>query len=211
MSSVAFKLLILFLAGYFLGNLNGSVLISRGLVHDDVRNHGSGNAGFTNFFRNYGGINSLLVFLIDALKAVIACLLGKMLLSPQVLGLEGAALATVAVVLGHDFPALLHFKGGKGIVCGFSCAVILDPQVAAVAFAVFALVYLATKYVSLSSVLGAFVMGCYFALRHSDRPWAVAGCVFACGLAIFMHRENIVRLCHGTERKTDFFKKEHRS
>ena len=202
------KAIIIAAAGYLLGNLNGAILISRLLVHDDVRRHGSGNAGFTNFFRNYGGLTSLLVILIDALKAVAACALGRWLLTPHGLGLEGAVLAALAVGIGHDFPALLGFHGGKGIVCGFASALMLDWRVGLVAFVVFAGVYLTTKYVSLSSVLAALSLAVSFACWHSDKPWAVAGCVAMCLLAIVMHRENLSRLLNKTERKTDFFKKE---
>ena len=77
-----------------------------------------------------------------------------------------------------------------------------------VAAAVFALVYFTTRYVSLSSILGAAALGISFACWHFDRPWAVAFCLATCLLAIVMHRENIVRLLDKTERKTDFFKKE---
>lgn len=205
---MAFNVLIIVVVSYFLGNLNGAILLSRLLVHDDVRRHGSGNAGFTNFFRNYGGLTSLLVIFIDAVKAVAACALGRWLLSAQGLGLEGAVLAAVAVGLGHDFPVLLGLHGGKGIVCGCASALMLDWRVGLVALAVFALVYFTTKYVSLSSVLGAVALGISFACWHSDRPWAVAGCSAMCLLAIIMHRENILRLANRTERKTDFFKKE---
>ena len=107
--------------GYLLGNLNGAVWLSKMIAHDDVRCHGSGNAGFTNFCRNYGALTGLLVFVIDAAKAVAACILGQRLFAPLGYGLEGAALAAVAVGLGHDFPALLGFHGGKGIVCGVAC------------------------------------------------------------------------------------------
>lgn len=205
------KAIIIAAAGYLLGNLNGAILISRLLVHDDVRRHGSGNAGFTNFFRNYGGLTSLLVILIDALKAVAACALGRLLFSADGFGLEGAVLAALAVGIGHDFPALLGFHGGKGIVCGFASALMLDWRVGLVAFVVFAGVYLATKYVSLSSVLAAVSLAVSFACWHSDRIWAVIGCSAMCLLAIVMHRENIVRLVNKTERKTDFFKKEKQS
>lgn len=201
------RILITIAASYLLGNLNGAILISRILAHDDVRNHGSGNAGLTNYFRNYGGLNSLLVIGIDAAKGVAACLLGRFLLAPCGLALEGTALAAVAVGFGHDFPAMLGFKGGKGILCGFACSFVLDWRVALVTFAVFAFVYLLTKYVSLCSVLGAATLGTSFALWHWDHPWAVAGCSAMCLLAIWQHRENIKRLLNGTERKTDFFKK----
>lgn len=201
------KLLFVFGASYLLGNLNGAVLISKLLEHDDVRRHGSGNAGFTNFFRNYGGAASLIVMLIDAAKAVAACMLGRYLMEADGLGLEGAVLAALAVGIGHDFPALLGFHGGKGIVCGFASFVMLDWRVALAALAVFAAVYLITRYVSLSSVISAAVIGIGFILAHYRRPWACAGCAAMCALAIFMHRQNILRLINGTESKTDFFVK----
>ena len=204
---MAVKLLIIVIVGYLLGNLNGAILISRLLAHDDVRRHGSGNAGFTNFFRNYGGVTSLLALFIDAVKAVAACALGRWLLGSEGFGLEGAVLAALAVGLGHDFPALLGFHGGKGIVCGFACSMMLDWRVGLITFLVFAGVYLTTKYVSLSSVLGAIALAVSFACWHLDHLWAVACCAAMCVLAIVMHRENIVRLLQNSERKTDFFKK----
>ena len=202
------KILIIIIVSYLLGNLNGAILISRFLQHDDVRNHGSGNAGFTNFFRNYGGLTSLLVMFIDAIKAVIACMLGRWLLGSFGYGLEGAALAALSVGIGHDFPALLGFHGGKGIVCGFASALMLDWRVGLAAFIVFAVVYFSTKYVSLSSVLAAVAVAVSFFCWHHDRIWAAAFCTAMCLLAIVMHQENISRLIHKTERKTDFFKKE---
>ncbi len=201
------KLLFVFGVSYLLGNLNGAVLISKLLEHDDVRRHGSGNAGFTNFFRNYGGVASLIVMLIDAAKAVAACAFGRYLMETDGLGLEGAVLAALAVGIGHDFPALLGFHGGKGIVCGFASFVMLDWRVALAALAVFAAVYLISRYVSLSSVISAAVIGIGFILVHYRRPLACVGCAAICALAIFMHRQNILRLINGTESKTDFFAK----
>lgn len=205
---MAVRILLIVIIGYLLGNLNGAILMSKLLEHDDVRRRGSGNAGFTNFFRSYGALSSLPVFLIDAGKAVAACALGRWLLAPQGYGLEGAALAALAVGIGHDFPALLGFHGGKGIMCGFASALMLDWRVGLLIFVVFVAVYLVTKYVSLSSVLAAVTLGVSFTCWHYDRIWAVIGCLLMCLLAIFMHRENIARLLSGTERKTDFFKKE---
>lgn len=203
---VAAMLTIIF--GYLLGNLNGAILISRFLEHDDVRNHGSGNAGFTNFFRNYGTANALIVMAIDGAKAVLACMIGKMLLSGYGFPMEGLMLGAVSVGMGHDFPALLGFKGGKGIICGFLASITADWRVGAATFVVFALCYVLTQYVSLSSVLGAVTLAATFAFLHWQQPWAVVCCTIMCTLAIYMHRENIVRLLKGTERKTNFFKKE---
>lgn len=200
------KLLIVVAAGYLLGNLNGAIIISRLVQHDDVRRHGSGNAGLTNFVRNYGGLASLLVLLIDAAKAATACLLGCWLVPEY--PLEGGALAALAVGLGHDFPALLGFHGGKGIVCGFAAVVVLDWRVGLAAFVVFAIVYLIGGYVSLSSVSAALTVGVSFACLHWSQPWAVGLCTALCLLAVFMHRGNLVRLIRGTEPRTSLFKKE---
>ncbi len=193
--------------GYLLGGINGAILLSKLVEKDDVRRHGSGNAGFTNFFRNYGKRTSLLVILIDAAKAAASCLLGGWLLGKYGLQTEGMLLGGLAATLGHDFPAFLGFRGGKGIVCGFATALVTDWRVGLILFAVFALVYFLTHYVSLASVLCALGFFVSFWLFYPGRPFVLilSGCLSA--LAIFLHRENIGRLVRGQERKTYFFKR----
>ena len=201
-------ILITALVSYLLGNLNGAICMSKLLEKDDVRNHGSGNAGLTNFLRSYGGWKTLLVILMDMGKAVLACLLGRYLLEGYGYGLEGAMLAAVSVSLGHDFPALLGFRGGKGILCGFTVALMLDWRVALILLGVFAVVFALTQYVSLSSVLAAAAFCVAFCVFYWGRPWVAAGGVFLGVLAIAMHHANIVRLCKGTENKFSIRKKE---
>lgn len=193
--------------GYLLGGINGAILLSKLVEKDDVRRHGSGNAGFTNFFRNYGKRTSLLVILIDAAKAAASCLLGGWLLGKYGLRTEGMLLGGLAATLGHDFPAFLGFRGGKGIVCGFATALVTDWRVGLILLAVFALVYFLTHYVSLASVLCALGFFVSFWLFYPGRPFVLilSGCLSA--LAIFLHRENIGRLVRGKERKTYFFKR----
>ena len=201
------NVLIIILAGYFLGNINGAILISRFMVHDDVRTHGSGNAGFTNYFRNYGGGKSLLVASIDFLKAAAACLLGRWLLSSYGYGLEGSMIGALAVTLGHDFPALYGFKGGKGILCGFAIGVVVDWKVAVICFILFWVSYLPTKLVSLGSVISALGFAIGFALFHHDNAFVMIGGVILSLLAVYMHRTNIRRLIRREETRTDFFQK----
>lgn len=193
--------------GYLLGGINGAILLSKLVEKDDVRRHGSGNAGFTNFFRNYGKRTSLLVILIDAAKAAASCLLGGWLLGKYGLRTEGMLLGGLAATLGHDFPAFLGFRGGKGIVCGFATALVTDWRVGLILLAVFALVYFLTHYVSLASVLCALGFFVSFWLFYPGRPFVLilSGCLST--LAIFLHRENIGRLVRGQERKTYFFKR----
>lgn len=194
-------------AGYLLGNVNGSVIISKLIVHDDVRNHGSGNAGMTNFFRNFGGFNTLLVMLIDVLKAAVACYLGAFLLKGYGYWQEGLMLGGVAVSLGHDFPALLKFKGGKGILSGFTIALVIDWRIGLIIFAMFAVFYGVTKFVSLGSVMGAAGFALGFVIFHYDNLVLMIGGVFLGALAIYMHRSNIKRLIAGTESKVYLTKK----
>lgn len=194
-------------AGYLLGNLNGAVVTSK-LLGDDVRTHGSGNAGLTNFIRSYGAARALRVIAIDAGKAVVACLLGGFLLKDTLGFRSGAALGGAAVMLGHVFPAFLGFHGGKGILSGLFIALVVDYRVALLILAVFAVAYFATRYVSLGSVLASAAFGAGFAILHHSEPVVMACGLFMGLLAIFMHRQNVLRLMKGEERKTDLFKKD---
>ena len=194
------------IAGYLLGNLNGAVCASKAMG-DDVRTHGSGNAGLTNFIRSYGAGRSMLVILIDAGKAVVACLLGGLLLDTHIGFQAGSAIGGAGVMLGHVFPVFLNFRGGKGILSGFFIALLTDYRVALLILAVFALVYLTTGYVSLGSVLAALAFGISFGVLHYDNPTVMLCGIFMSVLATAMHWPNIVRLCKGEERKTNLFKK----
>jgi len=201
-----FSAVIGMLASYLLGNLNGAVCISA-LMHDDVRSHGSGNAGLTNFIRNYGASRSLFVILTDAGKAVLACLMTGLLLKPYGYYLEGTVLGGLAVMLGHDFPALLGFKGGKGILSGWFIAFSVDWRIGVFIGIVFFTVYLLTQYVSLGSVLGATGFAVGFAIFHHDNLLVCLLGIFMGLLTVFMHRGNIVRLLKGEEKKTNLFQK----
>jgi glycerol-3-phosphate acyltransferase PlsY len=201
-----FSIVIGMLASYLLGNLNGAVCMSA-LMHDDVRSHGSGNAGLTNFIRNYGIGQAIYVILIDAGKAVLACLATGLLLKPYGFYLEGAALGGLAVMLGHNFPALLGFKGGKGILSGLFIALVVDWRIAVIILAVFLTAYLLTQYVSLGSVLAAVAFGVSFVVfYHNNLTVMLCGAIMG-AMAVFMHRGNIVRLAKGQERKTNLFGK----
>lgn len=193
--------------GYLLGNLNGAVVMSK-LMHDDVRNHGSGNAGLTNFIRNYGAGKAAMVIAIDAMKAVFACLIGALLLKPYGMYTEGAAIGGTAVMLGHVFPVFLGFRGGKGILSGLFVAIMVDWRVALIILAVFFAAYLITWYVSLGSVLAAAAFAVGFVIFHYNNPVVMVCGVFMGALAVFMHRQNILRLVKGEERKTNLFKKD---
>ena len=202
-----FPIVLTVLIGSLLGNLNGAVSISNLVAHEDVRNQGSGNAGLTNFIRNYGAASSLSVILIDGGKAALACLAGGLMLEPYGMYLEGMAIGGAAVMLGHDYPALLGFRGGKGILSGFVIALTVDWRVGVLILGVFLAAYLLTQYVSLGSVLASAAFGVGFVIFHYDNLVVMLCGVFMGALAVFMHRGNIVRLVKGNERKTNLFGK----
>ena len=203
---MAVRILLTVVISYLLGNLNGAFIMYKLLTHEDIRKSGSGNAGLTNFMRNFGPAKGIWVFAIDIGKSVAACLLGKFLLAPLGCPMEGLMAGAVAVSLGHDFPALLGFHGGKGIVCGFSVALCADWRCALIILAVFVICLAVTRYVSLSSVLAAAAFCVSFLIFHRGEPVvAILGVVIGL-LAIFMHRANIKRLITGTEKKATFSK-----
>ena len=200
------RIIITALVCYFLGNHNGAICVSA-MLHDDVRSHGSGNAGLTNFIRNYGAGRSVLVIVIDVCKAVLACMLAGLVFEPYGYVLEGMTLGGVSVMLGHDFPALQGFRGGKGILSGWFIAWVIDWRIGALIFVVFATVYFATQYVSLASVLSAVTFGIGFVVFHHNNPIVMIGGLSMSALTIFMHRGNIKRLCKGEETRTNLFSK----
>ena len=194
--------LILLLLGYFLGCLNGSVMVSHFIIRDDVRQHGSGNAGLTNFYRTYGAKYALGVILFDMGKTVVACLLGGAMFN-HLFGdwALGVLLGGLGCELGHMFPVFFGFKGGKGILSGGTLVWLLNWRVALIAWGLFAALWLLTRYVSLGSVSAAVSMpiSTWFFCGHS-LLYTVLGAVIA-ALVVWCHRDIIRRLLKGQERK----------
>ena len=187
-------------AGYLLGGVNGAIVVSHALMKDDVRSKGSGNAGLTNYLRNYGGRATVLVAAIDVAKTVVACLIGLWLLPAD--PALGKMVAGTAAQMGHIFPVFYKFHGGKGIVCAGTLALMMDWRIFAILFSVFLILYLTTHLVSLGSVVAALGYAAAYLIFFRDRmPIALLG-VWVALLALFMHRTNIVRLLHGQESKT---------
>lgn len=208
LESVAFLLFATAAAAYFLGCFNGAVIISKYILRDDVRSHGSGNAGLTNFYRTFGGPLTLAVILCDVLKAVIAVWLGTWLLG-QATGwlVMSKYWAGVFCLLGHMFPCMFHFKGGKGILSGGTIALMLNWKLALLVWGSFLIPAAVTRYVSLGSVLAAaaFPVGTWLFVSHD--PVIMAFAAFLGILVIWMHRGNIKRLLRGEENRLSFHKK----
>lgn len=209
---VVMSAVIIAMIAYFCGCFNGAVIVSKYILRDDVRNHGSGNAGLTNFHRTFGGGLTAVVILTDVLKAVVA-----LWLSGVVLRLFGTGEGDLAFViakywaalfclLGHMFPCMFGFKGGKGILSGGTVALMIDWRIALVVWGGFLVLVILTRYVSLGSVWagGSFPFISWYC--YPDPIIVVLA--FACGgLVVWKHRENIQRLLHGNERKFSLHKK----
>ena len=197
-------LLLLAVWSYFCGCFNGAVIVSKYILRDDVRTHGSGNAGLTNFYRTFGGPLTFVVILCDVLKAVAAVQITVLVLqhlgvSPSFLPV-GKYWAGLWCLLGHMFPCMFHFKGGKGILSGGTIVWMIDWRVALVVWGGFLILFLLTKYVSLGSVWAgaSFPFISWYCYPY---PVIVLLAFLLGGLVLWKHRSNIVRLVHGNENK----------
>ena len=200
--SIYFVVGLTLLVSYLLGCFNGSVVTSHFIIRDDVRKHGSGNAGLTNFYRTYGAKYALIVIFCDMGKTVLSCLIGGYLMLCTNGGWTlGVLLGGIGCELGHMFPAYYGLKGGKGILSGGVLVWMLDWRIALVSWSLFLLLWLLTRYVSLGSVVGTASMPftAFFVFDHD--PLLTALCALVAALVIYCHRENIRRLLKGTEHK----------
>ena len=196
------KYLLIAVICYFLGNISTGLLIGKLTAQIDIRQHGSGNAGLTNFYRTYGARYALGVILFDMGKTVLACLLGGLVMRYLAGDWRlGVLLGGLGCELGHMFPVFFGFKGGKGILSGGTLVWLLDWRVGLIAWGLFAALWLLTKYVSLGSVCAAASMPVttFFFCGQSILYTVLA--VLIAALVIWCHRENITRLLHHQERK----------
>ncbi len=187
---------------YVLGCFNGSVIVSKYILGDDVRTHGSGNAGLTNFYRTFGGPLTLAVILSDVLKAVLAVLFGALIagqLSPELVVVSKYWAGTFCL-LGHMYPFTFQFRGGKGILSGGTIVWMIDWRIGLVAWAAFLILVILTKYVSLGSCAAAASFPITSAVIFRDGLIILLALILG-GLVIWKHRGNIYRLIHGTESK----------
>ena len=199
--TVAFAALLVMLLSYFFGCFNGSFMVSHFIIRDDVRKHGSGNAGLTNFYRTYGAKYALLVIACDMGKTVAACLLGSFFF--RCLGWDGTLgtlLAGLGCELGHIFPVFYGFRGGKGILSGGTIALMIDWRIALVVWGGFLILAIVTRYVSLGSVWAGASFP--FISWYCYPYFSIVVLAFIIGgLVVWQHRGNIRRLLHGNENK----------
>lgn len=193
-------LCIIAVVGYFLGNLNGALIASRYVFHKDIRKYGSGNAGLTNYVRVFGKKGVGLLLGIDIGKTVVAVLIGWGLMAIVGEGTIGRIFAGFCAMLGHAFPVLYGFRGGKCALAGVVVTFMTHPGIGFTVIIVAGLVILFTRYVSLGSIVGAAIFPLLVWFFDLGGIEGVVG-LLAALLLIFMHRSNIVRLVNGTESR----------
>lgn len=183
-------------AGYVFGNFQTAILISGGIYKDDVRGHGSGNAGTSNMLRVFGKKAGVLTFVGDCLKGVIAVLLGRL-----ICGEIGGYVCGLGAVLGHDFPVLYKFKGGKGVATTLGIAWVCFPLLAAITTVIgFAIIWM-TQMISVGSLIGITFFAFGVLLRHENNLPAVLFFAVLWALIIVRHKDNIKRLRRGEENR----------
>ena len=215
------------IVAYLLGSVSFSIIVTKWISkHADIRSMGSGNAGFTNVLRSVGKLAGILTFIGDFLKGILAVWIAKMLFSsPYFLGIEsfvvlqiGAYLAGICCLIGHIYPCFFGFKGGKGVLTASAIVLMIDWRVFLLVIAVFLIVFLVSKIVSLASIsaAAAYPIATFcitFFLDYLSHQGEAGGLpigfvLFSTGISlligsmiIFMHRSNIKRLRAGTEKR----------
>lgn len=211
---VAIKLPVIALIAYLLGSINTSILVSKITLKKDIRNYGSGNAGFTNAVRSMGWKKGLIVMFGDIGKCALAVVIGQLLYIGSMnfdAGAGGRLIAGTFVFLGHIYPLYFGFKGGKGVLTFGITILMFDWRIFLIAFSLFLLILLTTKFMSLASICAAIsvlplvVVFLQTPLSGTPMPFGyffVA--LFMVLVIIFKHRTNIKRLLTKTESKFSF-------
>jgi len=191
------KYLVIILISYLIGNVSNAYFIGKIFLKKDVRDYGSGNAGATNAIRAFGYKVGILVFLGYLLKGVLAAYI-----SHKIDPLYGKYIGGMFLLVGHNWPAVLNFKGGKGIASSIGVMLFINPYLSLICFAIGLSVAVLTKIVSLGSLIGVSIAPIIAIIFF--RPLKAEFLIFTILLslmAIYRHKENIVRLIKGEEKK----------
>ncbi|WP_297810645.1 glycerol-3-phosphate 1-O-acyltransferase PlsY [uncultured Finegoldia sp.] len=181
---------------YFIGNISGSIAISKLVYKQDIRNLGSGNAGATNALRVYGKKIGLFTFFIDFFKGIICSYLGF-----KFFGNLGILVCGFLCVMGHILPVIYNFKGGKGIATSFGVLMFAQPLQTLILFMMFLIAVIVTKYVSVGSILACVLAIVYGLIYMKNDIWIGLIYVLVGAISLFKHKGNIIRLMHGQESK----------
>lgn len=222
MNSLQIMTALLALGAYLVCGVPFGLLVARAMGHVDVRTTGSGNIGTTNVARSVGKGAAALTLLLDLSKGLVWMLLSRVVLAFAVFGGDFASLdhttvfgtsltvVFLACICGHVFSPYLRFHGGKGIAVGFGAALGLYWPIGLGVLALFLVLVIPTRYVSLGSVFAAASLPVWCA-AFGFPPVAVAPVAVAAVVVVWSHRENVRRLLHGEERRFSFHKSEKES
>jgi glycerol-3-phosphate acyltransferase PlsY len=202
--------IIVVVLAYLLGSIPFGLILARVFLDTDVRQIGSGNIGATNVLRTGSKKLGIATLLLDAGKGFAAVSLAHALAGsePHAAPLL-PALAAVFAMLGHVFPVWLKFKGGKGVATGVGVFLALVPKAVLIVLGVFVLIFAASRYVSLASIIAtaAFPAVSYLYIRETRNVVLMPFIVAASLLIIVKHHQNIRRLLSGTEHRLEFTKR----
>ena len=189
--------IIVAIISYLIGNISFAYFLGKFFTKKDVRDYGSGNAGTTNAIRTFGKKIGAMVFVGDVLKGVVAVLIGR-----SMVGVTGSYIAGALVVIGHNWPFLLNFKGGKGVATTIGVMLMINPFVALICFGFGMITIILTRTVSIGSIIGMALspLVAIFFVRPFDFKLLIF-CLFISFMSIYRHGENIKRLLQGKENK----------
>lgn len=191
------KVVLTVIVSYLLGCFSSAYFLGKMAKNIDIREYGSGNPGATNALRVMGKKIGALTFILDILKGIIAVIIGN-----KLLGLDGKLLAGIFVVLGHNFPVFLNFKGGKGVATSLGVLMMVNWKIGLVCLVVGVTVIIITKYVSLGSICASIAapIAMILLLDNIDRNFYLT--IWFLGiLSVVRHRSNIQRLLRGEENR----------
>lgn len=197
-TAAAIAYAVLIILAYFMGNISPSTILAkrRGL---DIKKEGSGNAGTTNALRVMGKKAGIITLVIDIMKGVLAVLLAEL-----IAGEAAGMYCAVAVIIGHVWPVIYKFKGGKGVATTFGALVAINPMLGIWTLLVVAVVTYLSKRMSAGSIAGA---ACFPAICLFNEPEFIVWGIVLAVIVLIKHRANIVRLLEGEEPKLGFLDK----
>ena len=184
------------IAAYLIGSIPSGLILGKLIRHKDLRDYGSHNIGATNAWRTLGKTAGIAVFIADSLKGQAGVMLGLLLVGTPFAAVVGGLCA----ILGHSFSLFLRFHGGKGVATSLGVLTMLMGQVTFIIFVIWLTIVYVSRYVSLGSVVAAFLAPFLAALYGYPTEYVLFTAMAAI-LVILRHRENIGRLMHGTENK----------
>ena len=188
---------------YLLGGINGAILASKLFHHEDIRQFGSKNPGFTNYKRVYGnGIVTWMVLIFDIVKTAVPVFLTAWVMEANFdLWQFGAQFSGLCAMIGHCFPVWYKFKGGKGFMAGFATIWFVDWRMTLAAMGVFFVVLFVSRYMSVASCSAALFCPIMLAFLNPESIWVELLAIAAAALVIIRHHENFAKLMKGTESK----------